>query len=144
MTVEKMKDIKIELEFKAPMNKLIQYAKKLGKAEKQLEEVVIIGSFLTDDFNDKSDIDLVCVFDEDWIVKDSIYESGIIKLRELRNRMSAFEQSLKIGHPIDLMFITENGVIFGTGGLISFSEGPHEILLRFPRGNFKGERGGPV
>jgi len=121
------------------MEKIKEYAKCLCEEDAKIEEVILIGSFADGTANDKSDIDLVCVFDEDTFGKLSYVGDYIDlaykRLWKLREKIAEFEKNLKLGYPIDLCFTEGRGSdIFGGGGLISNYAGKYKTLIKRKEG----------
>ena len=112
------------------IKKIKDYAKRLCEEDTQIEEVVLIGSFANGTATNKSDIDLVCVFDEECEDKDPMATVCVLygKVRELRDKFHQLEK--KIGRSIDLGFITADGDIFMGGGLISNYAGKSKLLAK--------------
>jgi len=80
----------------------------------RIQEIDIIGSFVTGNFNQHSDIDLVCIIQD---LKDAMKGYEIL-YPLIRNTIGSWIK-LGITYPLDLGFYLDDGSIFVLGGLIS-------------------------
>lgn len=109
-------------------SKIKKYAKKLIEMDSNIEEVFLIGSLVNGGFNEKSDIDIVCVFNEEFTEKCVSFVDYVVlcslPIQNLKRKMSDFERSLKLNHEIDLSYFAGNA----KGGLAS--SGKFKLLIK--------------
>lgn len=97
-----------------------RYCKGIVTDNHRVTEIGLIGSLVNGGFNDKSDIDLVCVFEPDFEDEGQAY----FAVRQLLEKHGC---DIK-GYPVDLGFITERGEIFLGGGLVGSYTGEYRIM----------------
>ena len=110
------------------MKKIKEYAKCLCEEDAEIEEVVLIGSFAKGTANDKSDVDLICVFPEELEDDSNLYRILRERIQALKRKLMKLED--EIGRFIDLGFIVSTGDIFVRGGLIGNYQGKYKILIK--------------
>jgi len=107
-----------------------RYAEKLIEIDKDIEEVVLIGSLVNGEFKETSDIDIVCLFDERLEIGtfENLAELNS-RVNLLRGKLLRLQKALNIHHPIDIGFMVGSDIFLG-GGLISNYFGKYKILVK--------------
>lgn len=117
------------------IKKIKDYAKCLCEEDAEIEEVVLIGSFANGTANDKSDVDLICVFPEKLEDNSNLHKILYERVYALKRKLVKLEAG--IGRFIDLGFIASTGDIFIFGGLIGNYGGKYKTLVKRSEVNYK-------
>lgn len=110
------------------IKKIKDYAKRLCEEDAKIEEIVLIGSFANGTANDKSDVDLICVFPEELEDDSNLHIILRDRVQTLKRKLVKLED--EIGRFIDLGFIASTGDIFIFGGLIGNYGGKYKTLVK--------------
>lgn len=113
-----------------------KYAEKLIELDRDIDEIVLIGSLVNGNFGEKSDIDILCLFDEER-ERDGFWEKDLLAMIKklytqaysLREKLLPWQKSVGINHPIDLGFMIGSDIFMG-GGLISRYIGKYRTLAK--------------